>query len=72
VALVLEERPLRFTPIIEEARPGVTFEGSLAIGEELFGKLEPITMASPGGIEPSLVWPRGRFGNTVISSHRTA
>lgn len=56
--------PIRFTPILEETRRGVTFEGALRIGEILAGSVCVTNLASPVG---SLhVLPAIPFGNSVI------
>jgi site-specific DNA recombinase len=47
----LLEGPIVFTPILEETRRGVSFEGALAIGEKLFGKLDTTRLASPVRLE---------------------
>ena len=43
--------PIIFTPILEEARRGVTFEGALSIGEILAGSVEAMRLASPVRLE---------------------
>jgi hypothetical protein len=47
----LLEGPIRFAPILEDDRRGVTFEGSLAIGELLAGKAVVTSLASPVRLE---------------------
>ena len=47
----LLQGPIVFTPILEETRRGVTFEGALAIGEKLFGNVDTTRLASPVRLE---------------------
>ena len=51
VLRALLEGPILFTPIIEDTRRGVQFDGALSIGEILAGNVLVTSMASPVRLE---------------------